>query len=75
MQNKFRKFIGPLVLLGFIASILACASSHKTRTVVEKPGWYGVSTPWNNGRNDIDGQVGYSLYVSTPGGKCLPSNS
>ena len=73
MQNKLRKFIGPLALLGFIITILGSAPSQKTHTVAEKPGWYGVSTGWNDGKSDIDGQIGYPLSVSGPRGRCVPS--
>lgn len=73
MQSKLRKFIGPLALLGFIITILGSAPSKKTQTVSYKPGWYGVSIGWNDWKSDIDGQIGYPLYVSPPGAFCRPS--
>lgn len=73
MQNKYKHLIGSLILIGFIITILACATTQKTKTVSYKPGWYGVSKGWNDWKSDIDGQVGYPLYVSSPGAWCRPS--
>ena len=75
MQKKLKQLIGALTLLGFIITIIACASTQKTHTVKEEPGWYGISysNSWNGGQNDIDGRIGYALYVSSPKGRCAPS--
>lgn len=75
MQNKFKHLIGALILIGFIITIIGSAASQKTRTVVEKPGWYGVSSWWNNGQSDIDGKIGYPLYVSNPKGRYVPAET
>ena len=75
MQKKLKQLIGALTLLGFIITILGSAPSRKTHTVAEKPGWYGISydASWNSGQSDIDGRIGYPLFVSNPKGRCAPS--
>ena len=74
MQNKFKHVIGSLILLGFIFTIIGSATTKKTHTVKEAAGWYGISysDSWNGGQSDIDGRIGYALFVSSPRGRCAP---
>ncbi len=77
MQSKFKNFIGAIILIGFIITIIGSAASQRTRTVKEEPGWYGISysDSWNGGHSDIDGKIGYPLYVSNPKARCAPSGN
>ena len=71
MQKLFRSFIGPVVIAFFIISVIACATSNRTHTAVLKPGFYGITQYWNNGVGDIDGEMGYRLFVGGPRAKCI----
>ncbi len=76
MRTKIYSAAGFFIIVLYIAMTIACAPSGKTtKTVAEKPGWYGISSGWNNWVSDIDGQVGYKMYVSSPRGRCAPSGS
>lgn len=59
-----------IVIIGFL---LACAPAHTTRS--EEPGFYGITSRWNNGYEDVNGEVGHRLYVDGPRAKCLPSHN
>jgi hypothetical protein len=74
MQKKYKHLLGILAISTF-AVIFAASfpAQQSTRTVHYSPGWYGITAGWNNGVSDIDGQVGYSLYVSNPRGRCETS--
>jgi|GEM_PF-2268753 len=72
MKRSLNLCIGPMVLLLFILSILACATTHTYKTPPEKPGFYGITEQWNSGVGDINGEVGHSLFVSSPRARCLP---
>lgn len=75
MNAKVYSTVGFFIIVLNIAMIIASAPAGKTTKTVEKPGWYGISTGWNNWISDIDGQVGYKLYASSPRGRCAPSGS
>lgn len=77
MQKLFKLFIGPVTLLLFIVSIIGSASSRKTTTTVEKPGFYGYeySSRWNGGSDDVNGEVGHRLYLGGPRARCAPSGN
>ena len=76
-MQKIRIFIGPLILLGYIITVIACATTHKTKTVVEKPGFYGFDygSRWNGGNGDVNGEVGHRLDIIGPVASCLPSHN
>ena len=86
MQKLFKSFIGPVTLLLFILSIIASAPSHTYKTPPEKPGlnslygWNNQNSTWNGTINvaygiDINGEVGHSLFVSSPTARCAPTGS
>lgn len=78
-MQKIRIFIGPIILLVFIITIIGSAST-KTTTTKQKPGLYGL-TGWNgawlNPSTDvanaieIDGNVGYKLELAGPTANCV----
>lgn len=75
MLKENKGFVSGLIILAYILMFFASATPNRTTQQKLKPGWYGISTGWNNWNSDIDGQVGYQLYVSAPTGRCEPSRS
>lgn len=51
--------------------VTGCATSANMRQNTTQPGWYGITTGWNNW-SDVNGEVGHRLYVSNPRGRCEP---
>ena len=71
MQKKIKAFIGPVIIIAYVATIIACATTPHTRTTPTKPGFYGITSYWNAGTGDIDGDVGYRLYINGPRARCI----
>lgn len=71
ISKRAAKALMALSAVAAIGFILACASAP--REVKQEPGWYGITSGWNDWGGDINGEVGHSLYVSNPRAKCLPS--
>lgn len=75
MQKKTKSFIGCLIIASYFIMFMASSTQKTTTKTTYKPGWYGITEGWNNWVRDVDGQVGYQLYVSGPKGRCEPSKS
>jgi hypothetical protein len=73
MQKRSKAFLSCLIIAAYFLMFLA--STPQKKAPVEKPGWYGITEGWNNWNSDIDGQVGYKMYITGPRGRCLPSRS
>jgi hypothetical protein len=39
-----------------------------------EPGFYGFSTQWNYGRDDISGEMGHPVDVDGPRARCVPGD-
>lgn len=64
-----------MIIFAYFIMFLASSTQKTTSKTVTKPGWYGISQGWNNWSTNVDGQVGYQLFVSGPTGRCEPSKS
>lgn len=64
-----------MIIVAYFLMFLASTTQRKTTKTVTKPGWYGIVQGWNNWTTNVEGQVGYQLYVSGPTGRCEPSKS
>lgn len=69
MQKNTKGFIACLIIFAYFIMFLGSAGPKK---ITYKPGWYGVERGWNNWNTNVDGQVGYELYVDPPRGRCEP---
>jgi hypothetical protein len=74
MQKTIKALFGCLIVAAYFIMFLGSAT-QRTTTTSYKPGWYGITEGWNNWVRDVDGQVGYQLFVSSPKGRCEPSKS
>lgn len=75
MQKKTKSFIGCLIILAYFIMFQASVAPRQTYKTSSKPGFYGVTSGWNNWSGDVNGEVGHRMYVSGPRAKCIHCNN
>lgn len=71
MHRTVKTLIGTGIVIIFSMMFFASTAPKSTYKTNTNPGFYGVTTWWNNGSNDVNGEVGHRLYVDGPRAKCI----
>lgn len=71
MPTSSKTISGAAIVIVFALLFIGSTAPKSSYRSKLDPGFYGVTTWWNNGASDIDGEVGHRLYVGGPRAKCI----